>query len=93
MMPRLHPRHNKSEGEKMNVNEALEHFKSAYELAIKIGAHGSAVGSWKRDLLGWIPVQKQLLINQVLGLDLPIDLTKPLLQQRLASKDIINKEK
>lgn len=66
----------------MNVDEALKHFKSGYDLCKKIGAHTSAFSRWKREG-GWIPLEKQLEINRVTGLDLHIDLTKELLKKRI----------
>lgn len=65
----------------------MQYFKSGYEFGVKIGAHSSAVAGWKRDPIGWLPIPKQLRINEVLDLELPIDLTKELLRERLAQED------
>ncbi|CZH71917.1 Uncharacterised protein [Legionella pneumophila] len=66
----------------MNVDEALKHFRSGYEMCQKIGAHTAALSRWKKTG-GWIPIAKQIKINEVTGLDLPIDLTKELMEKRI----------
>jgi len=71
----------------MNVEEALKHFKSGYDMCKQIGAHTASLTRWKK-INGWIPIGKQLKINEVTGLDLPIDITKELMEKRLSENKL-----
>ncbi|HAU1312559.1 TPA: bacteriophage CI repressor [Legionella pneumophila] len=65
----------------MTIDEALTHFRSAYELCQKIDIAQSNFTRWKRQ--NFIPVAQQLKINQVTGLNMPIDLDKEAMEKRI----------
>lgn len=68
----------------MTIDEALSHFRSAYELCQKIKVAQSNFTRWKKQ--NFIPVAQQLKINQVTGVNMPIDFDKESMEQRINSK-------
>jgi len=65
----------------MTLEEALEHFKSGYDLCKKLGITPTNYSKWKKQ--GFIPLKQQFLINKFTGLNLPIDLDKDAMDKRL----------
>jgi len=65
----------------MTIDEALGHFRSAYELCQKIKVAQSNFTRWKRQ--DFIPVAQQLKINQVTGVNMPIDIDKDSMEKRI----------
>lgn len=70
----------------MTIDEALNHFRSAYELCKKIKVAQSNFTRWKAQ--GFIPVTQQLKINQITGANMPIDIDKKALKERILNKDV-----
>ncbi len=66
----------------MNIEEAIKHFRTPYELCKKINAAQCNFTRWRKQ--NFIPVTQQLKINQATGLDMPIDLDKKSMEQRLS---------
>jgi hypothetical protein len=65
----------------MSIDEALQHFQSGYEMCSKLGIRASNYTRWK--VQRFIPVTQQVRINQILGKDLPIDVNKKSMEERL----------
>lgn len=70
----------------MTIDEALVHFRSAYELCQKINMAQSNFTRWKRQ--NFIPVAQQVRINQVTGSNMPVDVDKKSMEIRLNEKDV-----
>ncbi len=70
----------------MTIDEALGHFRSAYDLCQKIKVAQSNFSRWKKQ--NFIPVTQQLKINQTIGTNMPIDIDKQAMEQRIGKKDI-----
>ncbi len=70
----------------MTPEEVLTRFKSGYDVCMKLHIHPSYFAVWKKK--GWIPLNHQLSINDLLGSDLlPIDKTKKDLKERLGNNN------
>lgn len=69
----------------MTFFEAIKYFRSAYQMCQKLGVPSPSTAAWKRNY-GWIPLVRQLQINDVLGMALPVDRTKLDLIKRLAKE-------
>ncbi len=65
----------------MTIDEALQHFKSGYDLCKKLGITPTNYSKWKKQ--GFIPLKQQFLINQMTGANLPIDVDKQAMEERL----------
>lgn len=70
----------------MTIDEALKHFRSAYDLCQKIKVAQSNFSRWKKQ--NFIPVTQQLRINQITGMNMPIDIDKEAMERRVGGKDI-----
>ena len=68
----------------MTLDEALSHFRSAYELCLKLKIGQSNFTRWKKQ--NFIPVTQQLKINQITGKDMPVDLSKDAMEARINKK-------
>lgn len=65
----------------MTIDEALAHFTTGYALCKKLNITPTNFYKWKKN--GFIPLKQQFLINKITGLDLPIDLDKKAMEERL----------
>ena len=65
----------------MTLDEALIHFKSGYELCKKLEISPTNYSIWKKQ--NFIPLKQQFLINQLLGIDMPIDIDKEAMEKRI----------
>jgi hypothetical protein len=70
----------------MTIDEALKHFRSAYELCKKIKVAQSNFTRWKAQ--NFIPVAKQLKINEITCANMPIDIDKKAMEARIGKKDV-----
>lgn len=65
----------------MTIEEALKYFNSGYDLCNKLGiAHPNMV-RWKKQ--NFIPLKQQLKINEITGVNMPIDMDKEAMEKRL----------
>lgn len=69
----------------MTIDEALRHFKSGYEMCKKLDIAYTNLVRWKKQ--GFIPVKQQLRINEITGVNMPIDLDKDSIKFRLGIYD------
>lgn len=65
----------------MTLEEALDHFKSGYELCKKLGISPTNYSIWKKQ--NFIPLKQQFLINQLTGSNMPIDVDKASMDKRI----------
>lgn len=65
----------------MTINEAIKYFESGYDLCKKLGIRAQNYSKWKK--ADWIPLKQQHKINDLIGGDLPIDIDKEALAERL----------
>lgn len=65
----------------MTLEEALKHFKSGYDLCKKLDISYTNIVRWKKQ--NFIPLRQQFRINEITGLDMPIDLDKDAMECRL----------
>lgn len=65
----------------MTLEEALMHFESGYQLCKKLGITPTNYSKWKKQ--NFIPLKQQFLINQLTGIDMPIDIDKESMEKRL----------
>ncbi len=70
----------------MTIDEALSHFRSAYELCQKLKVAQSNFTRWKKQ--NFIPVAQQLKINLYTGANMPIDIDKESMEKRLKQKTL-----
>lgn len=70
----------------MTIDEALKYFRTPYELCQKIHVAQSNFTRWKKQ--NFIPVTQQLKINQITGQDMPIDIDKAAMDERIKNMDI-----
>lgn len=68
----------------MTIEEALACFKSAYDLCKQIGVPQSNFTRWKKQ--NFIPVAQQIKVIRVTGKDLPIDIDKQAMGERLKNE-------
>jgi hypothetical protein len=68
-------------GLKMTIEEALKYFNSGYDLCLQLGIAHTNMVRWKKQ--NFIPVAQQVRINQILGKDMPIDVNKKAMEDRL----------
>lgn len=69
----------------MTLEEALAHFNSAYDLAKQLGIAHQNLARWKKQ--DFIPVKQQIRINQVTGINMPIDLDKESMLDRVSNEN------
>lgn len=65
----------------MSIDEALEYFQSGYEMCSKLDIRASNYTRWKAQK--FIPVTQQVRINQLTGANMPIDVDKEAMEERL----------
>lgn len=70
----------------MTINEALVHFRSAYDLCQKINVAQSNFTRWKKQ--NFIPLKQQMKINQIIGTNMPIDIDKEAMERRIGGKGL-----
>ncbi|MBA2649321.1 MAG: hypothetical protein H0U75_06940 [Legionella sp.] len=68
----------------MTIKEALQYFKSGYDLCKKLGLTHPNYSKWKKQ--DFIPLKQQFLINQITGANLPIDIDKISMEKRIKNK-------
>lgn len=70
----------------MTLEEAMKYFASPYELAKKLRISHSNVYRWLEQ--NFIPIRQQHKINDVTGANLPIDLDKKSMEERIKNGSI-----
>ena len=68
----------------MSIDEALKYFKSGYEMCSKLGIRASNYTRWK--IQNFIPLKQQLKINELTRAELPIDMDKKSMEERVGKK-------
>lgn len=68
----------------MNVDEAIQHFTTGYDLCKKLGINSQNFYKWKK--ADWIPLKQQLKINALIGNILPIDIDKDASSKRISQQ-------
>lgn len=70
----------------MTIEEALKHFSSGYEICKTLKISQSNFTRWKAK--NFIPLRQQMKINEVTGANMPIDIDKQAMEERIGRKDI-----
>lgn len=69
----------------MTLEEALQHFKSGYEMCKQLGILPVNYSKWKGK--SFIPLKQQHRINEITGSNMPIDIDKPAMEKRLSGNN------
>lgn len=68
----------------MTLEEVLKHFDSGYQLCKQLGITPTNYSKWKKK--NFIPLKQQFLINQLTGANMPIDVDKKSMEERINIK-------
>lgn len=68
----------------MTLEEAMAYFKSGYELCKKLNISYSNLVRWKKQ--NYIPLKQQHRINEITGVNMPLDIDKEAMERRINVK-------